>query len=392
MWIRLNLGAARIVFPDLPDWYFLGVAAVFGALVGSFLNVVIARLPRGLSIVRPASRCPGCLRPIAWYQNIPIASWIALGGRCRGCRMAISIRYPLVELATSLLAVACVRQFGPQPWALATFALLAALVALTYIDLDHWLLPRSLTIPFIALGLGASFLEGGPGIGSSAMGAAAGFAAFAVVGYVAERILKKEALGGGDLWLFAMIGAWLGAKSLLPVALLASLQGAVIGMILLAVARRKAARSGTTEDGRGPLSAGEAAVADPAGGPMGAVADAARGPLRTAADAAAATPIGETDGAETRRLDDYERSQGEAVDAGKAKSEVQDDRGGAGNEPMPLTAFPPPKPTGDAELDSWVPPEGAVPFGPFLALAAAQYLFFGERLVDWYLSALSFHG
>lgn len=286
---------------DLPDWYILSVAAIFGALVGSFLNVVIARVPKGLSIVRPPSRCPKCLRPIAWYENVPVVSWLLLRGRCRGCELPISIRYPLVELATSLLAVACVRQLGPTPWAAAAFAFLAALVALTYIDLDHWLLPRRITIPFIALGAAVSFLEGGPGIASSALGAAAGFAAFAVIGYVAERILKKEALGGGDLWLFAMIGAWLGAKALLPVALLASAQGAVIGTILLTLARRKA----------------------PADGEVGA------------------------------------------------------------------TALPPPKPTGDAELDDWVPPEGAVPFGPFLALGAAEYLFFGERLVDWYLSLLA---
>lgn len=284
---------------DLPDWYIVSVAAIFGALVGSFLNVVIARVPKGLSVVRPPSRCPKCLRPIAWYENVPVISWLLLRGKCRGCDLPISIRYPLVELATSLLAVACVRQLGPTPWAAAAFAFLAALVALTYIDLDHWLLPRRITIPFIALGAAASFLAGGPGIASSALGAAAGFAAFAVIGYVAERILKKEALGGGDLWLFAMIGAWLGAKALLPVALLASAQGAVIGSLLLFAARRRSTAT-----------------------------------------------------------------QGES-------------------------AMPAPKPTGDPELDAWVPPEGAVPFGPFLALGAAEYLFFGERLVDWYLSLLA---
>lgn len=309
------------MFPDLPNWYYLSVAAIFGALVGSFLNVVIARVPKGLSVVRPASRCPRCLRPIAWYENVPVLSWLALRGKCRGCRLPISIRYPLVELATSLLAVACVRQLGPTPWAVAAFAFLAALVALTYIDRDHWLLPRSITIPFIGLGLAASFLPDAPGIASSAMGAAAGFASFALVGYLAERIMKKEALGGGDLWLFAMIGAWLGAKALLPVALLASSQGAVIGIVLLQAARRKAA-------------------------------------VRESAEAALAPSDPDT---------------------------PDDDR-------APVTALPPPKPTGDEELDSWVPPEGSVPFGPFLALGAAEYLFFGEKLMSWYLGLISFHG
>jgi len=310
---------------ELPHWYIVSVAAIFGALVGSFLNVVIARVPKGLSIVRPPSRCPKCLRPIAWYENVPVVSWLLLRGKCRGCQLPISIRYPMVELATSLLAVACVRQLGPTPWAAAAFAFLAALVALTYIDLDHWLLPRRITIPFIALGAAASFLAGGPGIASSALGAAAGFASFAVVGYVAERILKKEALGGGDLWLFAMIGAWLGARALLPVALLASAQGAVIGAILLSLARRKAGAEAN------PPAEGRDAAVEP-----------------------------------------------DEASAGSSTA-----------NPAPVTALPPPKPTGDEELDAWVPPEGAVPFGPFLALGAAEYLFFGERLVDWYLSLIA---
>lgn len=279
---------------SLPDWYLHLFAFVFGALVGSFLNVVIARVPKRLSIVRPRSFCPSCRTPIRARDNVPILSWLLLRGRCRSCGVRISPRYPFVELAVALLAVAVLRRFGPTPWALAVFAFVAALVALTYIDLDHWLLPRSITIPFIALGLGASFLPGGPGIASAAMGAAVGFGAFVLLGWLAERILKKEALGGGDVWLLAMIGAWLGLRSLLPVVLLASVQGALVGGILLLATRRHR-----------------------------------------------------------------------------------------------KTAMPPPRPTGDPEVDEWEPPEGAVPFGPFLALGAAEYLFFGERLVDWYLGLLT---
>ena len=279
----------------LPGWFLPLFAFLFGAVVGSFLNVVIARVPRSQSVVKPRSRCPRCETPIAGFDNIPILSWVLLRGRCRKCGEPISIRYPAVELAGGLLAIACLRQFGPTAWALAAFAFLASLVALTYIDLDHWLLPRSITIPFIALGLGCSFLPGAPGIASSALGAAVGFAAFVLLGWIAERILKKEALGGGDVWLLAMIGAWLGIRSLLPVVLLASLQGALIGGVLLLFARR--------------------------------------------------------------------RSQ--------------------------ATAMPAPKPTGDAEVDDWTPPAGALPFGPFLALGAAEYLFFGERLVAWYVGLLT---
>lgn len=280
---------------DFPTWLLLLFAFLFGSTVGSFLNVVIARVPKGQSVVHPRSRCPRCEKPISGFDNIPILSWLILRGRCRRCGLPISPRYPLVELASGLLAIAAVRHFGPTFHAVAVFAFLAALVSLTYIDLDHWLLPRSITIPFIAVGLLASLLPGAPGIVSSAMGAAAGFAGFVLVGWLAEKILKKEALGGGDVWLLAMIGAWLGIRSILPVVLLASLQGAIIGGILLLLARRKS------------------------------------------------------------------RS----------------------------TAMPPPKPTGDEEIDDWTPPEGAVPFGPFLALAAGEYLFFGEALVDWYLNLLT---
>lgn len=279
---------------SLPPWFVPVFAFLFGATVGSFLNVVIARAPKRESVVKPRSRCPKCEREIAWYDNIPIVSWLLLRGRCRGCRMPISARYPLVELSGGLLAVACVRQLEPLSWAAAAFAFLAALVALTYIDIDHWLLPRSITVPLIGAGLLASFLPGGPEPVSSLLGAAVAFAAFVALGFLAERILKKEALGGGDVWLYAAIGAWLGVGSILPVALLASVQGALIGSVLLYAARRRSQRA----------------------------------------------------------------------------------------------VLPAPKPIGDAEVDGWQPPEGAVPFGPFLALGAAEYVFFGERLVAWYLSVL----
>lgn len=279
---------------SLPPWFVPVLAFLFGATVGSFLNVVIARVPKRESIVKPRSRCPKCGLEIAWYDNVPIVSWLLLRGKCRGCGLPISPRYPLVELSGGLLAVACVRQLEPLPWAAAAFAFVASLVALAYIDIDHWLLPRSITVPLILAGLAASLLPGGTKPLSSILGAAVGFAAFVSLGFFAERLLKKEALGGGDVWLFAGIGAWLGLKSLLPVALLASVQGALIGSVLLFAARRK------TKEAR-------------------------------------------------------------------------------------LAA---PKSTGDTQLDEWMPPEGAVPFGPFLALGAAEYLFFGERLMAWYFSLL----
>lgn len=274
---------------SLPPWLTAIYVFVLGAVVGSFLNVVIARVPRGESLVKPRSRCPGCRSAIAWYDNVPIVSWLLLRGKCRRCGTRISPRYLVVELAGGLLALACLRQFGLTYRSAALFVFLCALLALTYIDVDHWLLPRRITAPFIGVGLLASLLPGGPGIASSALGAAVGFAALALVGFVAERLLKKEALGGGDVWLLSMIGAWLGLRSLLPVILLASVQGAIVGGLLLALKGR----------------------------------------------------------------------------------------------------LPEPKAVGNPEVDEWTPPEGAVPFGPFLAFAGAEFVFFGDRLLDWYLGLLA---
>ena len=256
-----------------------------GAVVGSFLNVVIARVPKGQSIVSPGSRCPRCGSAIAWFDNVPIVSWLLLRARCRRCGLSISARYPLVELLTGVLAVAVFQKQGPTWTGLGYFALAAALLALSYIDLDTWLLPHQITWPLLALGIvspawnrSLTFLEAG-------IGAAAGFAAFAAVALFGEKVLKRETMGWGDVWLLAAIGAWLGWPALLPVVLLSALQGAVVGTLLLA----------------------------------------------------------------TRR------------------------------DPGPAPPVAPAAPSPD---DEWVPPKHAVPYGPFIALGALEYLFFGDRLVS----------
>jgi leader peptidase (prepilin peptidase) / N-methyltransferase len=227
---------------DLPPsaaWIVAVFGALLGAVVGSFLNVVIARVPAGQSVVRPRSRCPRCHAPIAWYDNVPIVSWIALRARCRRCRAPISARYPLVEGAVAGAALFALARHGVGAAALAELVLVALLLALAAIDLDTWLLPYALTLPLIALGLGASALglTLAGGFASAAAGAAVGFGVFAAIALVGERLLKKEALGWGDVWLLAGIGAWLGLPALLPVVLLASLQGSVVGLVLLRLGR-----------------------------------------------------------------------------------------------------------------------------------------------------------
>jgi leader peptidase (prepilin peptidase)/N-methyltransferase len=211
---------------------------VFGLAVGSFLNVVIARVPRGQSIVRPGSRCPKCGHVLAWYENVPILSWLALRGRCRGCGAPISPRYLFVELLTGLLFVGCLQRFGWSYELVPALAMVTLLIPLTFIDLEHWLLPFALTLPGIGLGVALSIPLGGERLLESAIGAAVGFGAFWLLEVIGEKVFKKEALGGGDKFLLAMIAAFLTYRALLGVILLSSIQGAVVGVALLALRGR----------------------------------------------------------------------------------------------------------------------------------------------------------
>jgi leader peptidase (prepilin peptidase) / N-methyltransferase len=209
--------------------------AVLGATVGSFLNVVIARVPAGVSIVHPGSRCPKCEAPIRWYDNLPILSWLVLRARCRKCRAPISVRYPLVEamgLAAALIAYA---RHGLSARAALEFAFAASLVALAFIDLDTWLLPNAITWPLIvvSVALGALHLTPAAALGPAFLGALIGFAAFASISFIGEKVFKREALGFGDVWLLAGLGGYLGPLALVPVVLLASTEGAVVGVALL---------------------------------------------------------------------------------------------------------------------------------------------------------------
>jgi leader peptidase (prepilin peptidase)/N-methyltransferase len=196
--------------------------AFVGAAVGSFLNVVIARVPAGESVVSPGSRCPACGAPIRWWDNVPI-----------------SPRYLLVEVLGAAIALVAWERHGLSPAAAAELAFAAILVALSFIDLATWLLPHALTWPLLGAGLVASALgvAAAPSLASSAAGAAIGFAAFAAIAWIGKRVARKEAMGLGDVWLLAGIGAWEGARALLPVVLLASIQGSVVGLVLVAVGK-----------------------------------------------------------------------------------------------------------------------------------------------------------
>ncbi len=197
-------------------------AALVGAVVGSFLNVVIARVPAGQSIVKPRSRCPRCGSAIAWYDNVPVVSWLLLRARCRSCGEGISWRYPLVELLGGAAGLLALERHGFSARAAAELAFVALLLALAFIDLDTWLLPNALTWPLLALGLVAAplRLSSAPSSGSALAGAAVGFGAFYAVAVIGEKVLHREAMGFGDVWLLAGLGAWSGAAALLPIVLL----------------------------------------------------------------------------------------------------------------------------------------------------------------------------
>jgi leader peptidase (prepilin peptidase)/N-methyltransferase len=220
----------------------LGAVFVFGLLWGSFLNVVIHRLPLGESVVTPRSRCPACRKPIAWYQNVPVVSWLVLRARCAGCGARISARYPLVELLTGAL-FALSAWWRPEllAWPF-QFWFLAALVACTFIDIDHWILPDKITLPGIVVGFVGSLVAPGTAWTESLAGIAVGGGILYFVAWAYRALAHKDGLGGGDIKFLAMIGAFLGAKGALATLILSSCLGSALGIFLI-VARGK--RSGT---------------------------------------------------------------------------------------------------------------------------------------------------
>jgi leader peptidase (prepilin peptidase)/N-methyltransferase len=211
-------------------------AFALGLVLGSFLNVVIARLPRGESIVTPPSRCPRCKKAIRPWDNIPVLSYLLLRGRCRDCRKKIPWRYPAVELVSGILLWLLVRQVEHPMLIVPHAAFLLALVVVTWIDLDTRTIPDAVTIPGVGLGLAAS-LFGPPGFAAAMIGAAAGGLSLWLVGYAYERATGVPGMGGGDVKLAAMMGAFLGAAGVFGAIFLASLAGSVFGAVLIARGR-----------------------------------------------------------------------------------------------------------------------------------------------------------
>ncbi len=233
----------------------LVIAGVLGLLVGSFLNVVIHRLPKMLerqwadecaqlagqpaaqaapyNLLRPRSACPHCGHPIGWHENIPVLSWLALRGRCSACKARISARYPLVEMATGALFAYAAWRWGLTPAAAAWAGFASAVLALALIDWDTTLLPDDITLPLAWAGLIASaFGWTGLPLAQSLWGAVAGYLSLWAVYHFFKLATGKEGMGYGDFKLFAALGAWFGWQALIPIILVASVLGAVVGIAM----------------------------------------------------------------------------------------------------------------------------------------------------------------
>lgn len=253
----------------MSDALITGFLFAFGLLFGSFLNVVIHRLPRAESetstwwvgygsLLNPRrSQCPHCGHAITWYENVPVFSWLALRGKCAECKKPISPRYVVVELLTGLLFVACFVRFGLGYQLAPALVMVVLTVPLIFIDAEHWILPFELTLPGMLLGPLLTIPLGWEAVQGSLFGVVGGFLAFRVMEYLGWLFARREALGNGDKYLLAMLGGFLGWRPLVAVVVLSSLQGAVYGGLNLLFRGR--AGPETPADPGAPTTSGEPA-------------------------------------------------------------------------------------------------------------------------------------
>ena len=215
----------------------LTFAALFGAIIGSFLNVCIHRLPRDTSIVWPASACPTCGRALSWFENVPIVSYAVLGGRCRTCRTPISPTYPIVEALTAAMFGLAWWDYGPGPLLVSRLIFGCALIVLFAIDLEHHLLPNVITLTGIVIGFLLSFTTDEPGWRSSLIGIVIGGGVLFLIAELYYRVRHEEGLGMGDVKMLAMMGAFLGWPLAILSLMIASVAGTIIGIGLIVTGR-----------------------------------------------------------------------------------------------------------------------------------------------------------
>jgi leader peptidase (prepilin peptidase)/N-methyltransferase len=210
------------------------ISIIFGAIIGSFLNVCIMRLPKGESIITPGSHCPHCQNPIKFYDNIPLISYFLLRGKCRKCKKKISIQYPLVEGITAICSFILFLKYGASLSYLFYFSFVAALVVITVIDLYHQIIPDVISIPGIGVGLLSALILPHITFFNSLIGIILGGGSLFVVATLYQWLFKREGMGGGDVKLLAMIGAFLGWESVCITIISSAFIGSITGIIMIA--------------------------------------------------------------------------------------------------------------------------------------------------------------
>ena len=218
----------------MPEAILIGFIFIVSLCLGSFLNVCIWRIPTSQSIVLPGSMCPSCKHPIKFYDNIPVISFLILRGRCRECGASISVRYPLVELATGGLALGAYFKFGISLEALIAFGFICTLLVAALIDIDHRIIPDIISLPAIPAGFIASFFLSSLSWTDSLLGILSGGGILLAVAWLYYRITGKEGMGGGDVKLLAAIGAFTGWQGVIFTVFVSSLAGSISGFILMA--------------------------------------------------------------------------------------------------------------------------------------------------------------
>ncbi len=237
----------------MEDYYLTGGAFVLGAILGSFLNAVIYRVPRRISLLNPKrSFCPSCDKELSWIENIPLISWLWQRGRCRSCQAKIPVRYFIVELLAAITAVGTLHTFGLTPTGWVIFVLVLTLIAISFIDFDHKIIPDRISFPGMIIGLLLGIVSQytpyfrclpfqalcpvTQNATDSLLGFIAGGGFFWLIGWLYYLCTKRDGLGFGDVKLMAMMGAVLGIRSVFPTIILGSLSGAIVGVILMMIA------------------------------------------------------------------------------------------------------------------------------------------------------------
>lgn len=227
----------NILYESSPPMFYILVFA-FGCIIGSFLNVCIVRMPKEVSVIWGRSKCLHCNTKLKWYLNIPVLSYIWIGGKCDSCRAPVSIQYPLVEIGTGLIYCLLLAWFGPSKQWVAYCVLFSGFLVLSIVDLQHRIIPDEISLGGIPAGFLAAIWTGDVPWWSSILGMLLGGGLFLAVAVLYEKLTKREGLGGGDIKLLAALGAWLGHASILPIIILSTSLGSVIGIIYMAATRK----------------------------------------------------------------------------------------------------------------------------------------------------------